>query len=82
MLSWLAQGSGIIIIMAWGRDRPANTRNSRQLSNMAESDPSVSTTGRRRFKSSPKTGDSSRAWRACIQLMLPRRVLISPLWMM
>jgi len=30
--------------------------------------------------SSPKASDSKRASRACIQLALPRTVLISPLW--
>jgi hypothetical protein len=38
------------------------------------------TIGRIFWMSSPKTGLSNSAWRACIQLMLPRRVLISPLW--
>jgi len=31
------------------------------------------------FRSSPKSLDDIWLWRACIQLMLPRRVLISPL---
>src|SRR5436309_1768151 len=41
MLSWLVHGSGIIIMTACGNERPASTSNSRQLSNIAESLPSV-----------------------------------------
>ena len=52
------------------------------MSNMAESEPSVSTTVRTFLRSSPKSFDAIWLWRACIQLMLPRRVLISPLWEM
>ena len=80
MLSCLVHGSGIIIIIACGNERPARTSSSRQLSNMAESLPSVQTTGRIFLMSSPNNSDSNIAWRACIQLVLPRSVLISPLW--
>jgi hypothetical protein len=38
--------------------------------------------GRIFLMSSPNSGDGELALRACIQLMLPRSVLISPLWAM
>ncbi|MNC95183.1 hypothetical protein D3C83_122380 [compost metagenome] len=76
----LDQGSGIIIMTAWATGRPARTRSSRVLSNIAESEPLGLMMGRILAMSSPKASDSKRASRACIQLMLPRRVLISPLW--
>ncbi len=80
MLSWPLHGSGIIMSSAWGSDRPAITRNSRTLSNVAVSLPPSRMTGRILGRSSPKTLDANNASRAFIQLMLPRRVLISPLW--
>ena len=82
MLSWFDHGSGIIIIIACGSERPARTRSSSVLSNIAESLPFGLTIGRIFFVSSPKRSDSNSASRACIQLMLPRSVLISPLWAM
>jgi len=45
---------------------------------LAESEPVVSTTVRIFIRSLPKSFERIIAWRACIQLMLPRRVLISP----
>ena len=33
-------------------------------------------------RSSPNSGEAMAFWRATIQLMLPRSVLISPLWTM
>ena len=39
MLSWFDHGSGIIIIIACGSERPASTSNSSALSNIAESLP-------------------------------------------
>ncbi len=80
MDSWLDHGSGIIIIMACGSDRPARTSSSRTLSNMPESLPSVSMTGMHFCRSSPNRLDANMLSRACIQLTLPRSVLISPLW--
>ena len=53
--SWSAPGSGIIIIMACGRDRPDRTRSPGTLSNIAESEPSGSMTGRSFLRSSPKS---------------------------
>ena len=79
MLSWPAHGSGIIMRIACGSDRPVITRNSRTLSKVAVSLPPSRMTGRIFCKSSPSTADRSSPSRARIQLMLPRRVLISPL---
>ena len=64
MDSCLAQGSGIIIMTAWGRARPFITKNSSALSNMAESLPDSSITGSRSSKYSPKTGEASADSRA------------------
>jgi hypothetical protein len=52
------------------------------LSNIAESEPSESITGRMRARSAPKSAERSVASRARIQLTFPRSVLISPLWLM
>ena len=79
MLSWFDHGSGIIIIIACGSERPASTSSSSVLSNIAESLPFGLMIGRIFLMSSPNTSDSNSASRACIQLMLPRSVLISPL---
>jgi hypothetical protein len=49
------------------------------LSNIAESEPSVSTTVRIFCMSSLNSDEPIIDWRACIQLMFPRSVLISPL---
>jgi hypothetical protein len=77
--SWFDHGSGIIIIIACGSDRPASTSSSSTLSNIPESLPSVSTTGMHFARSSPNSRDLNMLSRACIQLTLPRSVLISPL---
>ena len=82
MDSWLDHGSGIIIITACGSERPARYSSSSELSNMPESLPFGLMIGRIFSMSSPKASDSKRASRACIQLALPRTVLISPLWAM
>ena len=65
--------------IAWGRERPLMTRNSRTLSKVAESDSPSRVTGSTFHSSSPKTLERHSASRARIQLMLPRSVLISPL---
>ena len=75
-------GSGTIIIIAWARLRPERWSSSRTLSKIVVSEPSTSTAGRILLRSSPKTEDRNVDWRANIQLTLPRRVLISPLWLM
>ncbi len=49
---------------------------------MPESLQSGSTTGNSFFSSSPNSSLFTTPWRACIQFMLPRSVLISPLWLM
>ena len=49
------------------------------MSNIDESEPSVSMTGRTFLRSAPKRRDSNIRCRACIQFTLPRSVLISPL---
>ena len=72
-------GSGIIMSTAWGSERPDITRNSSTLSKVAVSLPPGRMTGRSFCRSSPKTLERSSPSRACIQLMLPRSVLISPL---
>ena len=82
MDSWPFQGSGIIIIMASGSERPPMTMSSSTLSNIAESEPFGFTTGTIFLMSAPKSGEASRGSRAFIQFTLPRRVLISPLWAM
>ena len=79
MLSWPAQGSGIIMRIACGSDRPVITRNSSTLSKVAVSLPPSRMIGRIFCRSSPRRSDLSRPSRARIQLMLPVSVLISPL---
>ena len=79
MDSWPFHGSGIIIIMASGSERPPMTTSSRTLSNLAESEPFGFTIGRIFGSSLPNSGLASRGSRAFIQLTLPLRVLISPL---
>jgi hypothetical protein len=76
------KGSGTIIIMAWGRLRPARWSSSRTLSKIWVSEPSTSMAGRILARSSPKMLDRNVDWRANTQFTLPRSVLISPLWLM
>jgi hypothetical protein len=80
MLSWFDHGSGIIIIIACGSERPASIRSSSVLSNIPESLPLGLMIGRMSAMSAPNASHSKCASRACIQLALPRTVLISPLW--
>ena len=65
-----------------GNERPPSESNSTALSSAAESLPPGWMMGKMRSISSPNAGDLSTDWRACIQFMLPRTVLISPLWHM
>ena len=62
--------------------RPDMRRNSKTLSNDPESEKSGSTIGKRSLMSSPKRSLAATPSRAIIQFLLPRRVLISPLWLM
>ena len=75
--SWAA---GIIIIIAWASGRPASVSSSSTRSKAAESELPSGISGRQRSRSWPKRFECSAASRARIQLKLPARVLISPLW--
>ena len=65
--------------MAWGSERPDMTSSSSALSKAAESLPLGWMMGNSFLMSSPNSGEARMDWRACIQLTLPRTVLISPL---
>ena len=78
----MRQGSGMAAITDRGRSIPLMVRNSRVLSSMAESEPSVLTTGRTLSISGARTREDMVSSRASIRSMLPRMVLISPLWAM
>ena len=88
MESSFCHASGIIIITAWGSERPPMTRSSSTSSNDAESEAPSVTTGKNRLRSRFEPSDHGEARvcadmslsRARIQLRLPRTVLISPLW--
>ena len=67
-------------MIACSTERPAMVSSSSALSNWLESEPSSSMTGRSLPMSAPKWGLRNFDCRARIQLTLPRRVLISPLW--
>ena len=73
-------GSGMITIMASARGIPFIYRNSSVLSSMAESDPLRSTTGKILSMSFSITVLCMVSSLASILSMLPRIVLISPLW--
>jgi hypothetical protein len=73
-------GSGIIIIMACGSERPARTSNSSTLSNMAESLPSGSMIGQHLLHVVAEQFDSNMRSRAH-PVDVAAQVLISPLWM-
>ena len=69
--------------IACGSERPLMIRNSSTLSKVAVSLPPSRITGSSCCRSpSANSGDESSPSRARIQLMLPRSVLISPLWAM
>ena len=74
------KASGTIMAMAWVRERPPRVSSSSTLSKTAESLPPGATTGSRRARSSPKSGEARLASRARMLFTLRRRVLISPLW--
>ena len=82
-----SQACGIIISTACGSDLPPRCRSSRQASKLAESLADSSSTGRSRSIPRPSascgiTAVRSIASRARSQFLLPRIVLISPLWAM
>ena len=65
----------------WARLRPESTSSSKRLSKQALSEPSSFwMMGSTLRMSLPQTSDERVAPRANALLMLPRRVLISPLW--
>ena len=66
--------------MAWLRSLPVINNNSRALSMQAVSLAPGVIMGGILAMSAPNIGDSNWVSLACIQLMLPLRVLISPLW--
>ncbi len=73
-------GSGIVIIIASGSSIPLITKNSSVLSSIAESEPSVLTTGITLVRSSAlNLGARIVSSRASILSAFPRMVLISPL---
>ena len=70
------------MVLAMGRSRPERTISSNTASSAAESELPGSTTGFTSSIASPKAAAVRRHSWAFIQLRLPRRVLISPLWAM
>ena len=64
------------------RVRPDISKNSSTLSKPPESEKFGSTIGNRSLILSPKRSLAATPSRALIQFLLPRRVLISPLWLM
>ena len=74
--------SGIIVMIDSGRLRPVMSRNSSTLSKLPESEQLGSMIGKSFSSSSPNSSERSTPSRAFIQLQLPSRVLISPLWHM
>ncbi len=77
-----SHASGIIISTACGRLRPARCSSSSTSSKFAESEAAGVQTGKSRRMLPGRFGLASSASRACIQFLLPRIVLISPLWAM
>ena len=73
------QASGIISIIACGKEYPPITNNSKALSNVEESDGEFSIIGQSLSKSSPSVLDFILCFLEFIQLMFPLTVLISPL---
>ena len=82
MLACCCQASGIIIITASCSVRPFISRNSSTLSKLLESEPFGCTTGKSLCRSSPKALFVILPSREFMELTLPSRVLISPLWLM
>ena len=74
------KASGIIIIRACGADRPERTKSSMALSKEAESLAPGSTIGKRSVSFLASAGQSIVFSCDLSRLILPRSVLISPLW--
>src|SRR6185295_1103659 len=74
-----SHASGIIMSTACGRLRPDRCSSSSTSSKPAESDASGVQIGNSRLIFPGSAVDFSSAFRACIQFLLPRIVLISPL---
>jgi hypothetical protein len=79
---WFSQASGIIINMAWGRERPPRCRSSSTSSKATVSLVPGVQMGNTRDRSPSIVSVLSRASRARIQFRFPWTVLISPLWAM
>ena len=77
---FVAEASGIIIVLTIGRLRWPRTSSSKTLSSADESEAPGCTIGFRSSMKRPKVSCSRRASWLFIQLTLPRMVLISPLW--
>ena len=82
MVPCCCQASGIIINTASCSLRPLISRNSSTLSKVPESEQSGSTMGNSFGRSSPKRSERTTPSREFMALVLPSRVLISPLWLM
>ena len=80
MVALFDHESGIIRLLTMGADRPARTMTSNTASSAEESELPDWITGLMSSANSPKTAVAIRVSWLRIQLMLPRSVLISPLW--
>src|SRR3712207_5266360 len=74
------QGSGTIIIIARAGSIPFMQKNSRVLSRIAESEPSLPTMGKILSALASVNAEDMVSSRAKTRSALPRMVLISPLW--
>lgn len=81
MSGWFCHASGIMSMTASGSDKtPLTVNSSRTLSNAAESLPPGSTIGYSNSRSSPNFCDCMLPSLDRAHALLPRTVLISPLW--
>ena len=76
----LLQASGTSMVLAIGAERPARTITSNTASSAPESEVPAGTIGLMSSAISPNVLEAMRISWLRIQLTLPRRVLISPLW--
>jgi len=80
-MSLFCQASGTIIMTAsWIFRSPAWVSSSATASKLPESDMSLDVIGSRSVRLSPSAAETSDASRERIWFLLPRSVLISPLW--